>query len=566
MNTFIKSTLLMFLFAQISLSQTSVEWEQIHIPPDTGNVANAMVVAPDGSVYITGQSMFSTNGGLTGWYWLTVKYDNQGNLIWENIYQSEFLSSDNQAFAIYLDEQGYIYVTGYGTAPLPHPWEQFLTIKYNLNGDVEWTATFNSPFIDDVPMHDRAKHLVVDKHGYVYVTGICMVIDFTTGHIHTDIGTVKYNPDGELVWSHIYGSEEEYDDEPVGIAVNKDGDVFIAATIITPDTLGRKSDFTVMMYDRDGNFKWVDRYKSSEDGDDRPYSITVDDYGNAYVAGYQWPDKDNYADFYITKYSTDGTKIWEDIIPGDATFVGYDRLLVYENEYIYAVGRGLFNAELIAKYDLAGNKLWTTQWDVLAIGGPLYAALDSEGNIYVSAEQWIDEEGTQMHVNPIAKFNSAGDMLWETRYECVDTNQRIWVPKLRGFGLDDEGNIYLGGNAWWHGEKFHTQNTYYAVKLVQTGGTDVRGEEVEYAFTLHQNYPNPFNPTTTIRYKIPAGDFVTLKIFDAAGREIAGLVNKYQQAGQYTVVFDATALSSGTYFYTLKIGGSVTTKKMLLIK
>ena len=566
MNTFIKFSLLMFLIAQISLSQTSVEWEQIHIPPDTGNVANAMVVAPDGSVYITGQSMFSTNGGLTGWYWLTVKYDNQGNLIWENIYQSEFLSSDNKAFAIYLDEQGYIYVTGYGTAPLPHPWEQFLTIKYNQNGDVEWMATFNSPFIDDVPMHDRAKHLVVDKHGYVYVTGICMVIDFTTGHIHNDIGTVKYNPDGELVWSHIYGSEEEYDDEPVGIAVNKEGDVFIAATVITPDTLGSKSDFTVMMYDRNGNLKWVDRYNSSENGDDRPFFLILDEEGNVYVAGNQRPSRESDRDLYIAKYNTNGEKLWEDVITqlNPSSGGGFYQLLIENNSFLYAIGEDS-EGNVLIKYDLDGNIQWKSNWDVSS-GAPFSASLDSQGNIYVGVDIWLGPDHSPLAAM-VAKFDSDGQMLWETTYESgVDTDNGLWTLFPAGIGLDNEENIYVGGHVYRYGEKAMGQNAYFAAKLVQTGETNLNAGVIDYHFKLDQNYPNPFNPTTKISYSISTSDFVTLKIFDIVGKEITTLIDSYQHAGQYDIVFDASALSSGTYFYTLKIGESVTTKKMLLIK
>ena len=94
-------------------------------------------------------------------------------------------------------------------------------------------------------------------------------------------------------------------------------------------------------------------------------------------------------------------------------------------------------------------------------------------------------------------------------------------------------------------------------------------------FELSQNYPNPFNPTTTIKYSIPVADanfasitnnLVILKVYDILGREVATLVNKEQQPGNYEVSFNGANLSSGTYYYKLKCGNFVESKKMILLK
>ena len=85
-------------------------------------------------------------------------------------------------------------------------------------------------------------------------------------------------------------------------------------------------------------------------------------------------------------------------------------------------------------------------------------------------------------------------------------------------------------------------------------------------YLLEQNYPNPFNPSTTIEYAIPKQSFVTLKIFDLLGREVATLVNEKKDAGNYYVVWDAKQLSTGIYFYTLQAGQFRQAKRMLLIK
>ena len=109
---------------------------------------------------------------------------------------------------------------------------------------------------------------------------------------------------------------------------------------------------------------------------------------------------------------------------------------------------------------------------------------------------------------------------------------------------------------------------------------------------LYQNYPNPFNPATTIKYQIPnhkyqinsksqnskfenpllGGDErggllpVTLVVFDVLGREVATLVNEPQRPGIYEVIFNASSLSSGVYFYKLTAGNYISTKKLMLMK
>lgn len=85
-------------------------------------------------------------------------------------------------------------------------------------------------------------------------------------------------------------------------------------------------------------------------------------------------------------------------------------------------------------------------------------------------------------------------------------------------------------------------------------------------FLLEQNYPNPFNPQTTIGYQLPSRVNVSLKIFDLLGREVATLVNGLEEPGFKSVSWDASRASSGTYFYQLKSGRYVSTKKMLVIK
>lgn len=101
--------------------------------------------------------------------------------------------------------------------------------------------------------------------------------------------------------------------------------------------------------------------------------------------------------------------------------------------------------------------------------------------------------------------------------------------------------------------------------------TSVEYEIVSSDFMLEQNYPNPFNPTTTIRYQIPEAGFVSLKIYDVLGREVATLVSEYKQAGLYEVYFntDQTThnkqISGGVYFYRIQFGEFTATRKLVVL-
>ncbi|MFA7290266.1 MAG: T9SS type A sorting domain-containing protein, partial [Melioribacteraceae bacterium] len=85
-------------------------------------------------------------------------------------------------------------------------------------------------------------------------------------------------------------------------------------------------------------------------------------------------------------------------------------------------------------------------------------------------------------------------------------------------------------------------------------------------YNLDQNYPNPFNPGTNISFQILEPGYVTLKVYDLLGRELATLVNEEKIRGNYEIPFNGSGFSSGLYFYILNWNNSIQTKKMLLIK
>jgi hypothetical protein len=97
-------------------------------------------------------------------------------------------------------------------------------------------------------------------------------------------------------------------------------------------------------------------------------------------------------------------------------------------------------------------------------------------------------------------------------------------------------------------------------------GVDPGGATIPATVRLEQNFPNPFNPTTTIRYSVPHGVYVTLTIFNILGQQVATLVNETHEAGFHYVKFDGSGLASGVYFYRLQAGEYVASKRLILVR
>jgi hypothetical protein len=119
------------------------------------------------------------------------------------------------------------------------------------------------------------------------------------------------------------------------------------------------------------------------------------------------------------------------------------------------------------------------------------------------------------------------------------------------------------------GDDFHLGSYFLLDNVVLSGiATSVNDKNiVPSKFSLEQNYPNPFNPSTKIQYNLPEKSFVNITVYNSIGREVTSLVNSVMPAGSHEIVFNASGLNSGVYFYTIKTGNNVVqTRKMILMK
>ena len=178
--------------------------------------------------------------------------------------------------------------------------------------------------------------------------------------------------------------------------------------------------------------------------------------------------------------------------------------------------------------------------------------------------------------------NKSVNLVWHTATEQNNYGFEIQKSEVRSQNNQWTKVGFVKGNGNSNSTKEYSFADYsvtsgkyiYRLKQIDNDGKYEYSKEVEVdlgkptTFALNQNYPNPFNPITVISYQLPANSYVTLKVYNAIGTEVTTLVNGYKEAGSYNYELGIGnyELSSGIYFYTLRAGDFVQTRKMILLK
>jgi len=277
---------------------------------------------------------------------------------------------------------------------------------------------------------------------------------------------------------------------------------------------------------------------------------------------------------YPFNESTDGGLTWTSVGSLPAAMRGATLDLI---EDIYTAGNGgvykstnggstftnhnfTASANKIISYD---NKIL-----VCATGttnGGVWVFTDPQIPVELSGFTAVAIDGTvKLNWTTATELNNSGFEI----LRCTE-NDNEWstIGFVPGFGSTTETHKYS-----FTDNDVATGKYSYRLKQLDFDGSFTFSEIVEadvypiYDFTLEQNYPNPFNPSTKIKYQIQVGGFVSLKVYDVLGKEVATLVNGEKSAGSYEIEFDASKLSSGVYFYNLRSGDFTQTNKMVLMK
>jgi subtilisin-like proprotein convertase family protein len=178
-----------------------------------------------------------------------------------------------------------------------------------------------------------------------------------------------------------------------------------------------------------------------------------------------------------------------------------------------------------------------------------FFALGTNDNIVTIFDDNADSTMTDLHYTDISSRIKPQSVM--NSVFSGDNPNGVWRLRIRDDSSLDTGRLYAWGIQINNSQLTAAQNI---------------SNEIPVNYDLMQNYPNPFNPVTNIRFSLPQKGFVTLKVFDITGREVRTLVNNEMNAGTYNVDFDASNLSSGTYFYKIETTGFSDVKKMVVVK
>jgi hypothetical protein len=212
------------------------------------------------------------------------------------------------------------------------------------------------------------------------------------------------------------------------------------------------------------------------------------------------------------------------------------------------------------------NHWYITGTQFAQIGFVLFT--DNSGGVPVELISFtadVNDNEVQLQWQTASELNNLGFEI-ERKF---DENEWNIIEFIEGNGTTTEVQNYFFIDDLFGVESIQL---CYRLKQIDFDGSYEYSEVVEVEFDalkeylLLQNFPNPFNQSTKIEYQIPELSFVTLKVYDVLGNEIATLVNKEKPAGSYEVEFKGSDLPSGVYFYQIQAGNFVETRKMVLMK
>jgi hypothetical protein len=207
----------------------------------------------------------------------------------------------------------------------------------------------------------------------------------------------------------------------------------------------------------------------------------------------------------------------------------------------------------------------SSPYSLTATATNVYAGSYGYG-VYVSTDNgtsWGTAAGGPLdgYVNALATDGTAIYAGTDFGVYCLPSSSGSWGPVNTGLTLKVTSCLVTGGSLF-----AGTAGGGVGKRALTELSVGPSSNEVPAQFSLSQNYPNPFNPSTTIKFELPKSSTVRLSVFDMLGREVSVLVNDKRNAGDYEVKFDGSNLASGVYFYRLKAGSFVQTRKLLVLR
>ncbi len=500
-------------------SNGSEQWTTTYNSPgDDNDQSKAIVVDNQGNVYVTGES----NGINSDEDYLTIKYNSNGDTIWSARYNGPNNWVDD-ATAIAIDGKNNVYVTGTSEC-------DYLTIKYNSVGVQQWIARYNGPANDN----DIPNAIAVDNQGNVYVTGSSNSVG---SGLNYDYATVKYDSNGIQQWVQRYNGPANGNDGAIAIAIDGEGNVYVSGSSNSAD-VGIIRDYATIKYNSNGVQQWVQRYDGPGNGDDGASSMTIDGLGNVYVTGC------SEGDYLTIKYNTYGIEQWVTRYNNPSSaYDGAYSIAIDNTGYIYVTGVSQ-NDYATIKYDLQGNQIWLATYNGPGNSDDIATSikLDSQGNVYVTG---ISENGYTT-----VKYNHNGIQQWVEYYDSQD-------DEIGGLAVDNAGNAYVTGPV----SNDTSGEDYLTIKYIQSTGIN-EFPSLTAKYTLFEIYPNPAKSFFVIRLPHTT-DRSQIKIFDVSGKlvkEIDYPSVHNDKVAEMRVSLDG--IKNGVYF--VKVENETVLKKLIV--
>jgi len=346
-------------------------WAKTYAGSATGvDYGYALAVDQSGNAYVGG---FGNGENLT-FDIFVVKYDSNGNEVWTQRWTSPIPTYSAYAYSIAVDKQENVYVTGFMSDGLTDG--EFVTLKYDSTGNLQWSARYNG----STNSIDYSNCIVVDDDGNSYITG------WSGGNNNLwDFTTIKYSPTGEEVWVQRYNGSANDNDFAYRLALDPSGNVYVTGQSVET---GSDNDITTIKYSPDGDVLWTEHYNGPANGYDAGQSIAVDADGNAYVTGNHTTVTG--LDCATLKYSTDGDLLWASSYDGPDNSgdvlisIALDDLAnVYVSGFVASGGASDF---VTIKYDTTGVEQWVQLYNGPgnSYDGTYVIAVDNDRNVLVT--------------------------------------------------------------------------------------------------------------------------------------------------------------------------------------
>lgn len=390
--------------------------------------------------------------------------------------------------------------------------------------------------------------------------------DERNSKLNNDIYAQRYGPLGELIGVNyiVNGLEKQKSQTTPSIAMDNDG-----SYVITWCGNSNNDHLNVyaQRYGTIGNALGINDIVNDDEESfwrDKP-SIALNIHNGNYVI--IWRDKRNGDyDIYAQRYDAFGIALSSNILinddSGSSSYRPHIAMCDSGNFVITWTGARNRDFNILAKrFDAIGNALsGSIQINTRHNTGSHNSsciAMNSEGDYVIT---WVDTRNGKPDIYA-QLFDASGNAL--------GSNFRINNTSLPHSSMAQCPSIKMVGSkiyTTWQENRISEDNyDIYCNILEFSGASAISPEHIAYTI-LNNNYPNPFNPRTAISYQLSTNSDVELSIFDITGKNIATLVNESKSAGYYEVIWDASRYSSGIYFYSLKAGNFVETRKMILMK